>query len=117
MNIFKKLFHKKNEQERFIKELISHYENIYNNIVDSCEKETITYYSACGMFRHLPLRYDATNIYPEEINQIIDKCFKTLYNYCVKKNIIASNITYEEFYEGKGLYDKEYPISQRYRKC
>lgn len=116
MNIFKKLFHRENKSERFIEGFISYYKDIYNNIVENCEKETITYYSACGMFRHLPLRYYATNIYPEEVNQIVDKCFKTLYNYCIKKNIIASDISYEEFYEGKGLYDKEYPLSQRCKK-
>lgn len=106
MNILKKFFHKRSKQEEITKEFISYYNGIYNNIVESCKKETITYYSARGIFRHLPLRHDPNNTYPEEINQIIDKCFTILYNYCIKENIIASDISYEEFYRGKGLYDK-----------
>lgn len=115
MNIFKKLFYREKKSKRFIKGFISYYENIYNIIVDNCEKETMTYYSIKGMFRHLPLRYGSNKL-PEDIYQITDKCIKRLYEYCIKKEIIASNITYEEFYEGKGLYDKEYPLSQKYRK-
>ncbi len=117
MGIFKKLFGKKNKQEEFTKGFISYYKGIYNSIVKSCEKETMTYYSARGMFRHLPLRYDPNNTYPEEINQIADKCFRALYDYCIKKSIICPDITFDEFYRGKGLYDDSYPIDKtRYRK-
>lgn len=95
----------------------SYYEHLYNNIVKSCGNETISYYSAKGMFRHLPLRYDPNNTYPEEINQIADKCFRALYDYCIKKTIICPDITFDEFYRGKGLYDDSYPIDKtRYRK-
>lgn len=104
----------KDRQEEFIKGFISYYESIYSNIVESCKKETIGYYSARGIFRHLPLRYDRSNTYPEEINQIVDKCLRTLYDYCIKKSIIASDTTYEDFYEGKGLYDESYPMSRRF---
>lgn len=112
MSIFKKFFRKKNRQEELVQGFISYYEGIYSSIVESCEKETMDYYSARGMFRHLPLRYDTHNIYPEEINQIVDNCFKTLYAHCIKKSLIDSTITYEEFYRGKGLYDDSYPINK-----
>lgn len=116
MNIFKKFFCRNTKQKELTEGFISYYESIYNNIIESCEKGTMSYYSARGMFRHLPLRYDTNNTYPEEINQIADKCFKALYTYCTKKGIIEDNITYEEFYDGKGLYDESYPISRRYGK-
>lgn len=117
MNIFKKLFSKKKDKN--IESLDwgkSYYEHLYNKIVESCEKQTMTYYSVRGMFRHLPLRYDPNNANPEEINQIVDKCFKLLYDYCIEKNLIDTSITYEEFYDGKGLYDESYPISKWYGK-
>lgn len=116
MNIFKKFFSKKNKQEEFTKGFISYYKGIYDNIVESCKKGTMTYYSARGMFRHLPLRYDPNNTYPEEINKIVDKCFSTLYDYCIQKSIVAQDITFDEFYKGKGLYDESYPITNRYKR-
>lgn len=107
----------KSKEELFIKGFVSYYNDIYNNIVESCDKETITFYSARGIFRHLPLRYDPDNSYPEELNQIVDKCFKTLYEYCIKKSIICSDITFDDFYRGKGLYDDSYPIDKtRYKQ-
>lgn len=104
MNILKKLFHKENKQKEFTKGFISYYENIYNSIVESCGKGTMAYSSVRGMFRHLPLRYDSNKL-PEDIYKITDKCIKELYEYCIKKEFIDSNITYEEFYTGKGIYD------------
>ena len=118
MNIFKRFLRRKqNIQEGFVKEMVSYYESLYSQIVENCDKNPMTYYSARGMFRHLPLRYDPNNTYPEKINQIADKCFRTLYDYCIKKSIICPDITFDEFYRGKGLYDDSYPIDKtRYRK-
>lgn len=112
MNILKRLFWRKDKQEEFTKGIVSYYNGLYDTIVERCKKETMTYYSVRCFFRHLPLRYATNNTYSEEINQIIDKCFKTLYKYCIKKSIICSDITFDDFYRGKGLYDDSYPIDK-----
>lgn len=114
MNIFKKLFKKKVKENNTDNNLLiaakKYFENQYQDIEKQCKDSTITYYGAKSIFRHYPLRYDSQNENPEEINMIIDKIFKTLYNYCIEKKIIASDITYEDFYKGKGLYDESYPL-------
>ena len=99
--------------EKLIKEFGSYYLKIYENIEKSCQQGNLDFYGVRCFFRHLPLRYDSRNTYPEEINKIVDRCFKTLYDYCIKKSIIASDTTYEDFYEGQGLYDDSYSLLKR----
>lgn len=128
MNIFKKLFRKKDkksnvENEGFSVNAIKEYfekeyqiiAEQYQNDGTKCQNDVIEYYSARNIFRHYPLRYDPNNTFPEEINLVIDKIFKTLYNYCIEKGIIASDISYDDFYKGKGLYDDTYPMDKRLR--
>lgn len=114
MNILRKIFHKEKKQE-FNGDMKIYYRNLYLDLQEAIRKNKIDFYAAKGWFIHLPLRY-ANNTFNEKVNLIVDDCYKLLYEYCIKKRIINSNITYEEFYEGKGLYDKDYPISQIYMK-
>lgn len=121
MNIFKKLFRKKakesNKNEGFSVNAIKEYfEKQYQDIAEWCEKGGVDYVDARCYFRHYPLRYDPNNTFPEEINLVIDKIFKTLYNYCIEKGIIASDISYNDFYKGKGLYDESYPMDKIHKK-
>lgn len=103
------------EAEKALKKTCNYYESMYQKLSESTKNKSLTFLGAKGWFRHLPLRY-ANNYYPEEVNQIIDNCFKLLYDYCIDEHLISSNITYNEFYNGKGLYDESYPISKWYGK-
>ena len=118
MGIFKKLFKKKvkesNTDNNFLIAAKEYFENQYRDIEKQCKDNTITYYGAKSIFRHYSLRYDPQNDNPEEINMIIDKIFKILYNYCIEKKIITTDITYEDFYKGKGLYDESYPMDKKF---
>lgn len=120
MNIFKKLFSKKakesNDKEGFqIAAIKDYFEKQYQDLAKQCQSGIVKYHSARSTFRHYPLRYDPSNTFPEEINLVIDKIFKTLYDYCIEKGIIASDISYDDFYKGKGLYDESYPMDKRLR--
>ena len=119
MNIFKRLFRKKakesNKNEGFSVNAIKEYfEKQYQDLTEQCQDDIIKYHSARNTFRHYPLRYDPSNTFPEEINLVIDKIFKTLYNHCIEKGIIASDISYDDLYKGKGLYDESYPMDKKH---
>lgn len=101
------------DAEKALKKTCDYYESVYQKLLKSTEDKSLTFHNAKERFKHLPLRY-VNNFLPEEVNQVVDKCFKLLYNYCIEKNLIDTSITYEEFYDGKGLYDKSYPISRWY---
>ena len=117
MGILKKnLFIKKKKGQLFNGDMKIYYENIYLELQESIKKGKIDFYSAKGWFCHLPLRYTPNNNYLEEVNLIIDGCIKILYKYCIKKGIINANITFEKFYEGMGLCDREYPRSVFYKE-
>lgn len=116
MNILRRIFHKKEKRQEFNGDMKIYYRNLYLDLKDSIEKGKIDLYSAKGWFRHLPARYIPNNFYTEEVNLIIDDCFKILYDYCIKEKIISSYITFEDFYEGKELYNNEYPLSVFYKK-
>lgn len=103
------------DAEKALKKTCDYYKSMHQKLLESSKKKSLTFLSAKGWFRHLPLRY-TNNYYPEEVNQVIDKCFKLLYDYCTNEHLIDSSITYEEFYDGKGLYDESYPISKWYKK-
>ncbi len=107
--------HSDEDVKNALRKTCDYYESIYQKLLVDIKDKDFTFHSAKIWFRHLPLRY-ASNYYPEEVNQIIDKCFRTLYKYCIEKELIDSAITYEEFYDGKGLYDESYPISKWYKK-
>ena len=115
MNIIRKIFCKKEKRQEFNGDMRIYYKNLYLDLQNAIKRNKVDFYTAKGWFIHLPLRY-ANNTFSEEVNLIVDACYKLLYNYCIEKAIINSNITYEEFYEGKGLYDKEYPMSRKYSK-
>lgn len=103
------------DAEKALKKTCDYYKSMYQKLSESSKNKSLTFLDAKEWFRHLPLRY-ANNYYPEEVNQIIDKCFKLLYDYSTNEHLIDSSITYEEFYDGKGLYDESYPISKWYKK-
>lgn len=107
--------HSEEDAKKALKKICDYYETMYQKLLKDTNGKNLTIYGAKGWFRHLPLRY-ANNYYPEKVNQIVDKCFKLLYSYCIKENLIHSSISYGEFYNGKGLYDKDYPISRWYKK-
>lgn len=115
MHIITNEIHNDKDAEKTLKMTYDYYESMYQKLSEITKNKSLTFLSAKGWFRHLPLRY-ANNYYPEEVNQVIDKCFKLLYGYCINEHLIDSNITYNEFYDGKGLYDESYPISKWYGK-
>lgn len=105
--------HSDEDAEKALKKTCDYYESMCQKLLRGTENEGLTFSNAKNWFDTLPLRY-AENYYPEEVNQVIDKCFKLLYKYCIRENLIKSSITYEEFYDGKGLHDENYPISRWY---
>lgn len=115
MHIITSEIHSDKDAEKALKMTYDYYESMYQKLSESTKKKNLTFLSAKEWFRLLPLRY-ANNYYPKEVNQVIDKCFKLLYDYCINEHLIDSNITYKEFYDGKGLYDESYPISKWYKK-
>lgn len=121
MNIFKKLFRKKSKESKTenkgfqVAAIVEYFENQYQDIAELCERGGVNYIDTRCYFRHYPLRYDPNNTFPEEVNQVMDKIFQTLYKYCIEKHIIASDISYDDFYKGKGLYDEAYPMDKRLR--
>lgn len=115
MHIITSEIHSDKDAEKALKMTYDYYESMHQELLESTKKKSLTFHSAKGWFRHLPLRY-INNYYPEEVNQVIDNCFKLLYDYCINEHLIDSNITYNEFYDGKGLYNESYPISKWYKK-
>lgn len=105
--------HNDEDAKKALDNTCKHYKSIYKKILSSISHKDLTFLNAKEWFKNLPLRY-ANNYYPEEVNQVIDECFKLLYDYCIKEQIIDSNITYVEFYDGKGLCNEDYPISRWY---
>nr|DAP88772.1 MAG TPA: hypothetical protein [Crassvirales sp.] len=103
------------EIRKEIRRMCEYYEHIYQDLVNHIENKGLTDQEAKDWFHCLPQRF-VNNYYPEEVDLIIDKCFKLLFECCIEKNLIDSKITYEEFYDGKGLYDEIYPISKWYKK-
>lgn len=103
------------EIRKEIRRMCEYYEHIYQDLVNHVENKGLTDQEAKDWFHHLPQRF-VNNYYPEEVNLIIDKCFKLLFKCCIEKNLIDSQITYDEFYDGKGLYDESYPLSKWYGK-
>lgn len=85
------------------------YERQYENLKESCSCKDFTYSDAQDFFRHIPIYFLYSEI-PNGLNKTIDKILKTLYDYCIKEEIIAPNISYKEFCRGKGLCDKLYPL-------
>lgn len=115
--MLKELFYRKKEcKQEFDGDMKIYYKNLFIDLQEAIKFKKIDFYSAKGWFCHLPLRYTPYNNYTEEVNLIIDKCIKILYKYCIKRNIINNHITFKEFYEGRGLCDKEYPKSLFYKK-
>lgn len=95
--------------EKKINALKKYYEGQYKDLKKGCSCKNFTYLDAQDFFRHIPIDFlysDTSN----ELNKIIDKILKTLYDYCIKEKIIAPNISYKEFCRGKGLCDKLYPL-------
>ena len=107
--------HNDKDAEKALKKTCNYYESVYQKLLEDTKNKGLTFSIAKDWFGNLPLRY-AKNYYPEEVNQVIDKSFKLLYNYCMQMKLIDSSISYEEFYDGKGLYDERYPISWWYSK-
>ena len=89
--------------------LYNEYYDTYKAIENGCQKETITNYSAKTIFCNLPV---SKSSYPNSINKVLDDSHKLLYNYCIEKGIIKSNISYEDFYNGKGFFNDPRLISE-----
>lgn len=103
------------DKQDFAEWAIPYYEDIYNCIKRDIDKDILSFYSVRSYFRHLPLRYTQKDL-PEEIHQVVDKCFHALYDYSIKKHIIDKNITYDDFYNGKGVYDESFPMSEKFKR-
>ena len=100
---------KKEEDENFWTRLHKEYYGMYKAIKEGCQKETITSYSAETIFCNLPISKKG---YPQSINKVLDDSHRLLYTYCIEKEIIKSNITYEDFCNGKGFFNDPYLISE-----
>lgn len=100
---------KKKEDGDFWTNLYNEYYDTYKAIENGCQKETITNYSAKTIFCNLPV---SKSSYPNFINKVLDDSHKLLYTYCIEKGIIKSNISYEDFYNGKGFFNDPRLISE-----
>ena len=101
---------KNKEDEDFWMRQYKDYYSMYMAIENGCKKETITNYSAVTIFCNLPVSKPKS--YPHSINKVLDDSHKLLYNYCIEKRIIKSNISYEDFYNGKGFFNDPWLISE-----
>lgn len=108
LHILKKKSKSKEDDDFWIRQYKEYY-SIYTAIQNGCKKETITSYSAETIFCNLPVSKKG---HPQSINKILDDSHKLLYTYCIEKEIIKSNITYEDFCNGKGFFNDPHLISE-----
>lgn len=113
--MFSTIFHihkkkdKKEKNDGFWMRMYRDFDRTYKAIEKGCQKESITSYSAVTIFCNLPI---SKPNYPYYINKVLDDSHKLLYTYCIKKEIIKSNITYRDFYSGKGFFNDPWLISE-----
>lgn len=100
---------KKKKDDDFWMRQYKEYYSIYTAIQNGYKKETITSYSAETIFCNLPVSKKG---YPQSINKVLDDSHRLLYTYCIEKEIIKSNITYEDFCNGKGFFNDPWLISE-----
>lgn len=108
---FKKKIKKESREERiynFWKDIYKEYYNKLKAIEKGCRENTIADYSARSILVHLSTEQIKTC--PPKVKELIDRCYNTLYIYCIKQKFIASEVSYEEFCKGKGIYEEDYPI-------
>lgn len=108
LHISKKKNESKEEDYDFWTRQYKEYYSMYRAIERGGKKETITNYSALTIFCNLPVSKPS---YPHSINKVLDDSHRLLYTYCIEKEIIKSNITYEDFYNGKGFFNDPRLIS------
>lgn len=108
LHIPKKKNESKEDDDFWIRQYKDYY-SIYIAIENGSKKETITSYSAETIFCNLPVSRKG---YPQSINKVLDDSHRLLYTYCIEKEIIKSNITYEDFCNGKGFFNDPYLISE-----
>ena len=87
-----------------------YYESQYQNILELCKDKDLSKPYIESLFRHFYYKY--INSQSKDVKLVIDKIFHVLYNYSIEKSIIASDISYEDFHNGKGLYDDMYTINK-----
>ena len=70
--------------------------DIYSALIKEIESGNLSMVSVVCYFKHIPIKGRHGN-WSDKIYNMADKCHKMLYNYCLRKQYIDKNKSYEDY--------------------